>query len=791
MTAVIGNEIFTDVEPEIIPPAGSEVYGVRTEAEPYIGDRKDALGLIKQKEGYNFSVHVRNARGVDFCVPDPEGNHANGLRWKLKNMGQTPDGAEIWGGHIRGLMEGDLYTVRIDRENDAAGYANPLIEPRARGITRLGHPDHPDSPYFCVVLPETDVNDRPEHVHIDPSNRIIYEAHIVDTTKLNPEIPEELRGTYAGFGHPANIAHLKALGITTVELQPIQTAFTEKALVDRGVKNHWKYAPIGFNAPDEDYASDKTPGAVQQEVKEMIHKLHEAGLEVILDVVYNHTTEGQHQYADDYGNIVTSPTYSFRGLDDQGYYTDTYMGEDGLVHYIDTTGCGNMIDTNKPAARSLVKDSIAYWYEEMGFDGFRYDLASSVGDEGFYRELLADPRLKDCAHFAEPWDFGPRGRVPFAALGIPEWNDEYRDGVRDFWGKGPKSLGKLAYLMAGSFDSKNVINLIDAHDGQTWRDIVTYEGKYNHANRQPTNNGTDDNHSFNHGHEGPTDDPDINHRRWKTIRNMAFTLFMSRGTPMYVSGDENGLSKHGNNNTYSIPFTPDEGEPDIHSVPFEHLTPEEETLKPMLGKLALVRSRGTIREQGATMGRLRIKEDTEDAELSPEEQEQRTKRAALIDECGVDWFRQDGARFRGQQDWDPARVMGMYSSGRVGDKPGSSYIFYANGNQFSDEEVALPKTIGAAGKYVLIADSSTGEIDPNGIRVMPDTFTMEEGSSMIVEKIASTLPPHEIAKEHLPTFGIIDLGHNLVEIDIYKRTQHTVPTEQQPTRRDVELPAAT
>jgi glycogen debranching enzyme GlgX len=781
MTQVIDPEAMSATLDVKSSPEHTE-YGHWIPADRYLGERGNSFGMQPHETGCNFAVRGgANIQLIDVWVPDPSDPRRPDVRFRLHPSETTSDGATIFTGSLP-FQVGDIYTLHALDRNNPDSYKTPLLDPYAKSITRFGYPDHPESPYGCVVMPEVDNSERPGHVHIDPSDRIIYEAHIVDTTKLNPDIPEELRGTYAGFAHPANIEYLKSLGVTTVEIQPIQQSFTEQILVERGVLNHWKYSTAGYHSADESLASDQTPGGPDAEVRGMVDALHTAGFEVVLDVVYNHTAEGAMTYRNDRGELTANPTYSLRGLDNAGYYTDTFWGEDGVEHYRDTTGCGNMIDTAKPAARQLVRDSIVRWYKDIGFDGFRYDLAASVGDDGFYGELLKDPELEGCVHFAEPWDFGERGRVNFTKLGIPEWSDEYRDGVRDFWGKGPKALGRLAYWMAGSFDSKSVVNIIDAHDGQTMLDITTYEGKYNDANREPGNNGTDDNHSYNHGHEGPTDDAEINRRRLKTVRNMAYTLFMSRGTPMFVSGDEVLHTKRGNNNTYCRPITPDEGEPDIHSIPFENLTPEQEAMKHTLAQLAILRKRSTIGEQGVTMGRLK--------HTPTDEKQDGTTHTDIIDERGVDWFGNDGVRLHGKEGWDTARVMGMYSSGRAGNKPGASYVFYANGNPFSKEEVSLPKTIGSAGKYVLVADSSTGEIDPDGIRVLPETFTMEEGSSMIVEKIASTLPKRQVVPEALPHIEFLDPGQNLVEVDLKTKTVHTVPIVPRPAQPATGLPLA-
>lgn len=687
MTQTLGAEVLASTQPEIFKSPGNEFYGVRFEAEPYIGERNQSFGLTRTKDenGFNFAVRVSSdAKGVDFCAPNPLDKSDNGLRWSLEPIEETADGAVIYGGFIRGLQPGDLYGIRVERDNPTS-YDNLLIDPYTRGITRLGQPDHPDSQAYSVVLEENPKREikRPK---IKPSERVIYEAHITDSTKLNPDIPEELRGTYLGFAHPANIEKLKALGVTTVELLPIMQFFSEKGLANIGKVNHWGYNTAGFFAPHEGYAYSTEPGAANEEVKYMVDALHDAGIEVVLDVVYNHSADGE---PDD-------TAVSLKGLDEAGYYHDTYIDpKDGRKKYHGHSGVGNTINTSSPASLQLTLDSMRYWHNVIGVDGFRLDLAASlvrdrhlnldVKNSKFVRSIKADKDLSDCMIITEPWDLGGYPEGQFAHVGMPEWNGKYRDFVRAFWLRDNDSIGALATMLAGSYDSKGTINFITAHDGFTVRDLTEYDHKHNEANGENNEDGHNDNRSNSHGVEGPTDDPEIIWRRQRAVRNLFLTLLMARGTPMILDGDPTLHTQQGNNNPYC-----QDNEINWRN---HDLRPDQEAMRDFVAGLIAIRKQSSLGDHSATMGKIHD---------SP------------TGEHGVEWFNLWGNHMQ-QHDWHSEdKVFGMYSSGLAGE-PSDSIITYFNRTN-KDIEVTLPQEPSVRGAYALLADTDSGEIDLTGIR---------------------------------------------------------------------------
>ena len=379
---------------------------------------------------------------------------------------------------------------------------------------------------------------------------IIYEAHVKGLTVANPKVPAKLRGSFAGLAHPRMIDHLVKLGITAIELQPVQAFFDDRYLVDRGLKNYWGYNTMCFFAPAPRYTSN---GGDVSEIRHMVHRLHEAGIEVILDVVYNHTAEGSQ----------LGPTLSFRGIDNASYY----MLADDKRYYFDTTGCGNTINQFHPRVLQMIMDSLRYWAEECHVDGFRFDLASSLGRERrefegnarFFDAVLQDPTLSRLKLIAEPWDMGEGGyRLGGFPPGWAEWNGRYRDDVRSYWKGDDGSLPRMAAGILGSadlFDRRgrrpwSSVNFVTAHDGFTLADLVAYDEKHNEANGEDNRDGHDDNRSWNCGVEGPTDDEKILDLRDRMRRNLMATLLLSQGTPMMLMGDEVGRTQGGNNNAY-------------------------------------------------------------------------------------------------------------------------------------------------------------------------------------------------------------------------------------------------
>ena len=408
----------------------------------------------------------------------------------------------------------------------------------------------------------------PRSVVIDPSfdwegdqpprtpwhRSVVYEIHVKGFTARHPDVPARLRGTYAGLAAPAALKHLTALGITAVELLPVHHHVDEHAVVQRGLRDYWGYNSLAFFAPHASYAADAGPSGQVREFKAMVKALHRAGLEIILDVVYNHTAEGNH----------LGPTLGFRGIDNSTYYR---LVPDQPRYYQDFTGCGNTLDLRQPRALQLLMDSLRYWVLDMHVDGFRFDLAPSLGREAgameraacFFDVIRQDPVISQIKLIAEPWDVGPGGyQLGNFPVGWAEWNGRYRDAIRRYWRGDPGQVADLAYRLTGSSDLYQddgrrpyaSVNFVTAHDGFTLADLVSYNGKHNEANREGNRDGSDDNLSWNSGAEGPTEDPVILAFRERRIRTFLATLLISQGVPMLCGGDEMGRTQQGNNNAY-------------------------------------------------------------------------------------------------------------------------------------------------------------------------------------------------------------------------------------------------
>jgi len=517
------------------------------------------LGVTATDAGGELRVWSANATAMELCLYDEK--DAN---WLVSAVPMQRGDDDVWTATSPALVAGARYSVR------ASGPAGPthrfeptldLIDPYARGLART-----PGGEWRSYVQDDAFDWEGVAKPAVPLDHVVIYEAHVKGLTKLNPDLPEELRGTYAGLGHPSTIRYLLDLGVTTVELLPIHQSVSEQRLVKQGLTNYWGYNTLNFFTPHSAYATKDAQtggtGAVLREVKSMVKNLHAAGLEVVLDVVYNHTAE----------EGATGPTTSLRGIDNESYYRHT---DDGT--YIDVTGCGNTVDFSVPAARQLVLDSLKYWANEVQVDGFRFDLAVTLGrDERvtfdpqhpLLTAIVDDPDLAGVKMIAEPWDVGMGGwQVGGFPTGWVEWNDGYRDRARDFWltdigaaranGIAPNGIGSLARRLAGSahvFSNArgplSSVNFITAHDGFTMADLTAYYTKHNLGNGEKNRDGTNDNHSFNHGVEGPTDDQSILDARCKTMRNLLGTLLLSAGVPMMTAGDEYGRSQRGNNNAY-------------------------------------------------------------------------------------------------------------------------------------------------------------------------------------------------------------------------------------------------
>jgi glycogen operon protein len=539
-----------------------------TTSRPWPGS-PSPLGATWDGEGTSFALHTASGEAVDLCLFDEAGRER---RIPLEEQTGT-----VWHGYVAGIGPGQRYGYRVDGPYDpAAGQKhNPsklLVDPYARALQgdlvldesvfghvagRPGVQDHRDSaPYVprSVVVDGAFPWGDDRRPRTPWPETVVYEAHVKGFTARHPGVPEHLRGTYAGLGHPAAVEHLLALGVTAVELLPVQHFVSEPHLLQRGLTNYWGYNTIGFFAPHAAYSSSGTRGEQVREFKAMVRALHAAGLEVLLDVVYNHSGEG-----DEHG-----PTLAFRGLDNRGYYR---LPMEDRHRYWDVTGCGNTLDLRPPHVLQMVTDSLRYWVQEMHVDGFRFDLAPALarGDHDYdpratlLQVLQQDPVLSDVKLVAEPWDVGPGGyQVGRFPPPWAEWNDQYRDTVRDAWRGHGGGLRSLASRLSGSSDlffSQGrqpwaSVNFVTAHDGFSLHDLTAYDRKHNEANGEDGRDGSSENRSWNCGVEGPTDDPDVLALRRRQARNLLTTLLLSAGVPMLTMGDEVRRTQWGNNNAY-------------------------------------------------------------------------------------------------------------------------------------------------------------------------------------------------------------------------------------------------
>ena len=573
-----------------------------TVTSPRTTSRPARLGAHLTGDGVTVAVLASHATAVDLCLLDPDPAAPDG--WSEQRVPLTGPVHGVWSGHVPGVRAGQRYGFRAHGPWDPARGLryNPttlLVDPYARGLVgevdlgpavyghlvdnagrSLHHPPRMSTldsrghvPHSVVLAdPAPAPDDRPR---VPWPDTVIYEAHVRGLTRRLPQVPPELRGTYAGLAHPAVVDHLRSLGVTTVELLPIHASAPEPHLIRRGLRNYWGYNTLGFFAPEPGYATATArstgPQAVLDEVTAMVRALHEAGIEVLLDVVYNHTCEGG----------TDGPQLSWRGLDPTVYY----LHDGGTpARFADVTGCGNTMDFRRPRVVQLALDSLRYWSQVVGVDGFRFDLAVTLGRDGsgftaahpFLVALQTDPVLSELKLVAEPWDVGPGGwRTGEFPTPMAEWNDRFRNAVRGFWltdpgaaahGRPGHGVRDLATRLAGSVDLFGhsdpplmrgpvaSVNYVTAHDGFTLADLVTYEHKRNVANGEDNRDGTDDNRSWNHGFEGPVTDADVGAEvlplRRRSARNLLGTLLLAAGTPMLTAGDELGRTQRGNNNAY-------------------------------------------------------------------------------------------------------------------------------------------------------------------------------------------------------------------------------------------------
>ncbi|WP_138761100.1 glycogen debranching protein GlgX [Modestobacter altitudinis] len=687
------------------------------------------LGATYDGTGTNFAIFSEVAEKVELCLFDEAGNET---RIRLPEMD-----AYVWHAFLPGIQPGQRYGFRVHGPHDPAqGHrCNPaklLLDPYAKAIDgqidwdesvfgyrfENGEKNDDDSaahmPKSVVINPYFDWGvDRPPRT---PYNKtVIYEAHVKGLTMTHPRVPEALRGTYAGIAHPAVIEHLQSLGITAIELMPVHQFVQDDTLQQKGLRNYWGYNTIGFFAPHNEYAQD-TDGQQVQEFKGMVRALHEAGIEVILDVVYNHTAEGNHM----------GPTLSFRGIDNQAYYR---LVEDDKQYYMDTTGTGNSLNVATPQSLQLIMDSLRYWVTEMHVDGFRFDLASSLARQfhevdrlsAFFDLCHQDPIVSQVKLIAEPWDIGDGGYQVgnFPALWT-EWNGKYRDTVRDFWRGEDATIGEFASRISGSADLYQhsgrrpvaSINFVTAHDGFTLNDLVSYNEKHNEANGEDNNDGESHNRSWNCGVEGPTDDPDILALRAQQRRNFIASLMLSQGVPMLLHGDELGRTQGGNNNGYcqddEITWI-DWEDVDEGLLEFTKLVTKLRTDHPTFRRRRFFHGRPVRREEGDPVQDI--------AWLTP------------------------GGDVMDDDDWDVgfAKSLAMYLNGhgiRETDERGEDVVddcFYLAFNASSEAiEFTLPGSDYAEGWTVVVDTAELSEVEPVQVKA-GETLTIAPRATVVLQ----------------------------------------------------------
>jgi len=649
----------------------------------FLGAPYDRLGVTLGPDGGTLRVWAEDATAIELVLFDGED-----LDWITASLPLAPTAGDVWEVTTPELRVGACYALRVSGPAGPGQTFNPeslLIDPYARGLVpvRIGQ--------WRSAVVDRDFDWQGVGRPAVPLDRtVIYEAHVKGLTKRHPDIPPALHGTYAGLGHPAMIAHLTALGVTAVELLPIHAFETEPRLLNQGLTNYWGYNTLNFFTPHAAYATAEAiaagPDAVLREVKTMVRDLHAAGIEVILDVVYNHTSELG----------LGGPRSSLRGIDNRGYYRQQ---EDGA--YIDVTGCGNAVNTATDAAARLVLDSLRYWAQEVQIDGFRFDLAVTLGRDAqntfdprhpLLRAIVEDPALAGLKMIAEPWDVGMGGwQTGNFGAGWSEWNDRYRDRVRNFWlsdvdyarraAISPVGVGGFATRLAGSSNTFSAergplasVNFVTAHDGFTLRDLVSYDVKHNLGNGEQNRDGADTNRSFNHGAEGPTDDEAILATRRKAMRNLIGTLLLSAGVPMITAGDEFGRSQRGNNNAY------------CHDSPLTWLNWEHAAWQEDL--LAHVRRLVHLRRENPA---LRPRRFARDAHVVP---------SASV----IDWYDENGETMSIERWTDPAHRTLQYDAASTPEEEAPNRILLVVHGTERPIDVTLPRIDGITG-YVSLWSS--------------------------------------------------------------------------------------
>jgi isoamylase len=678
------------------------------------------LGARHDGAGTRFALFSSVADAVQVCLFDEAGRETT--------FDLEQDEGFVWHGYLRGVAPGQRYGFRVHGPWDPPSGArcNPaklLLDPYARAVAgevqwnpavyghAAGDPNRPDGndsapfvPRSVVVATDFDWGEDPRPGRT-MADSIFYEVHVKGFTKLHPDVPEELRGTYAGVAHPAAVGHLKRLGVTAVELLPVHQFVHDAQLVARGLRNYWGYQSIGYFAPHNEYSSSGDGGGQVDDFRRMVRALHAAGLEVILDVVFNHTAEG-----DEWG-----PTLCFRGIDNAAYY----RLQDDRSHYVDDTGVGNTVDLHQPQPLRLVMDSLRYWVEEMHVDGFRFDLAAALGrgvsdfdPHGSFLEAVGqDPVLSEVKLIAEPWDTGwggyDLGQFP---AGWSEWNGKFRDTVRDFWRGTEGALPGLATRISGSRDlfghggrrPTASVNIVTVHDGFTLADLVSFNSKHNEANGEDNHDGSDDNRSWNCGVEGPTDDPAILELRARQRRNFLATLMLSEGAPLLLGGDEFARTQHGNNNAYCQ-------DDELSWFDWNAVTANADLVE-FAARLC------RLREQHRVFRRRQFFTGT------PAHEQERDD---------LDWYRPDGLPMTGQ-DWGAvyARAVTVALSGATGDDAGPDNPFLILLNAWWEPlDFTIPESLRG---LPWVAEVDTNEPESAGRAIDPSAPVHLIGRSLVL-----------------------------------------------------------
>jgi isoamylase len=695
--------------------------------------------------GVNFSLYSERATAVELCLFED----LNSSECECVTIRECS--GYVWHGYLPGVKLGQLYVYRVHgpyepERGDRFNPAKLLIDPYARAIAGalnwdapvfgyqmgdaaedLSYDDTDDGwgvPKCVVTTSHFDwENDRPPLTPLHDS--VIYELHVKGFTATHPEIPEELRGTYAGLAHPVAIDYLKKLGITAVELMPVHEFVDDKILLDRGLRNYWGYNSINFLSPEARYSASGDRGEQIGEFKQMVKALHRAGIEVILDVVYNHTAEGNQM----------GPTLSFKGIDNPTYYR---LVPDQPRYYMDYTGTGNTLNVRHPQVLKLVMDSLRYWVQEMHVDGFRFDLAAALARElhevdrlsAFFDIINQDPVISQVKLIAEPWDVGEGGYQvgKFPPLWA-EWNGRYRDVVRRYWKGDDGQLAELGYRLTGSSDLYQrdgrhptaSINFVTAHDGFTLHDLVSYNEKHNEANGEQNRDGTNDNHSWNCGVEGETDNPEIIALRERQKRNFLLTLLCSQGVPMICGGDEIGRTQRGNNNSYA--------QDNPTSWYDWNLTDRQKSL------LEFTRGLVELRRQHPNLHRRKF---FQDRSINPGTAQREVDGRAMQD---ITWLRPDGGEMT-PEEWDAGwvRCIGLQLNGRTLDDVNGvgepirdeTYMILFNPHH-EPMKFYMPRRDGTAWQVLLDADP---ERTAKPIVGPGDSYELTAHSSAVLQELA-------------------------------------------------------